>query len=193
MKAPATLLAALCLVFLSACAAVGGAVTPAWQRVGLDSFFGGLTVPVPLSINLPGNYVAASGINAPVSHTYWMSPEDVALTRMTGKLPPSAGYIFGNMAPGVRYDRASGKFSGEDEMVQQLSAAGIRLLDRKRWLAQGRPVLAVEALGSDGREVQVIYIATLQEGYCLYIMLRPPAGNPARATELWQQVAQSIR
>lgn len=192
MKKRVLILAACALTLLGACAGVAKP-QPAWQRVSLDRFFNGLTVPVALSINVPGDFVLASGSDAPVSHAYWMTPENAEGMRETRKLPAEAAYMFGNMAPPVRFDRVSGKFSGEDQLRSQLAAAGVRLLDQRKWQANGYPVLAIHATGKDGRPIQVIYIATLADSYCLYITLRPAAGDSESAARLWQESALSIQ
>ncbi|MEN3110473.1 hypothetical protein ACFONG_09865 [Uliginosibacterium paludis] len=186
------IMATACLLGLAGCGELASRPAPAWQRVSLERFFNGLTVPVSLSIRLPGDFVLAGGIDAPVSHAYWMRPADVAKMRETRQLPADAAYLFGNMAPPVRFDRASGKFSGEDQLRSQLAAAGVRLLDQRKWQANGLPVLAIKAVGSDGRPIQVVYIATLADSYCLYITLRPAAGDAEGDERLWQQGALSI-
>ncbi len=186
------ILALLCVVLLSACSGLPAAPAPAWQRVSLDRFFNGLTVTVPLSIQVPGDFVLARELDAPVSHAYWMRPADAEQMRSARRLPADAPYMFGNMAPPVRFDRATGKFSGEDQLRSQLASAGLRLLDIRKWQAQGLPVLAINAQGSDGRPIQVIYIATLKDSYCLCITLRPEAGDAAAAVRLWRESALSI-
>lgn len=148
-----------------------------FKRLSIDAFYDSAVVPLPLSIEIPAEYVHAPDLPVPLTYSYWMRPADVQQAAQ-GSLPADNGYVYGKVSLDVAYDAARDSF-GDEDLEAQLAAAGARLSGKKRHKVARYPTLVMQITASNGNVVCAMYIATLVSTNVLYIAYRPAGNNAA--------------
>jgi hypothetical protein len=161
--------------------------------VPFDEFFAGQVAHLPLSLEIPAQYVFAKGLRVPFSYTYWMQQSEIAVAAKSQDLPTKTGYIYGKISLDVGYDRLSDRFTGEDGMQTKLNQSGLDLLEMKRVTVGIYPILSVVSRArSTGNIVCAMYVGTLIDTNVLYIAYRPPENNLTRGSEIWRHILESM-
>lgn len=153
-----------------------------FQRVALNDFFPNLIVSMPLSMEIPKEYV----IFAPKDTTppyYWGTPEDMEYVRAnqnTNILPllPDHAFFTALFSTNVGYDQKTDQFintindMSDTVTLQEYKAAGMKINDvEKRYIGE-YPILIIEAdvTYPDSatntkltRKINFVYVASLVE------------------------------
>jgi hypothetical protein len=187
MKLPHLLLVSVLLFARSA-----AADTSDFKRVTFDEFFAGQVASIPLSLDIPAQYVHAQGLKIPFSYSYWMRSEEVAAAAKSQDLPKKTGYIYGKLTPNEGFDKKHGKFTSEDQVESQMAQAGMKLIEKKRFDANGFPVFSYLMQGKDGTIVGSAFVATMIDTNVLYFGYRPPNNDLKVAKKVWQRLLESL-
>ncbi|MDO8311590.1 MAG: hypothetical protein Q7T25_06595 [Sideroxyarcus sp.] len=95
------------------------------KRVSFDDFmYQSLSVSIPLTLLVPAEYELAK-LDAPVSYSYWMTPDSAKATEQTHDLPKSTGYMYGKLSLSVGYDATSDSFPGMENFKADAEAQGL--------------------------------------------------------------------
>src|SRR4051812_12938098 len=97
--------AALLLAFTFYAASAAPSGLPDFKRVSFDEFFAGEVVSIPLTLEIPAQYVRAKGLKVQPTYSYWMRPDEVASAAKTTNLPAKSGYIYGKLSLNEAFDR----------------------------------------------------------------------------------------
>jgi hypothetical protein len=187
MKLPHVLLTSL-LLFAHGVAAE----TSEFKKVTFDEFFAGQVASIPLSLEIPSQYVHAEGLKIPFSYSYWMRAEEVAAAAKSQDLPKKTGYVYGKLTPNEGFDKKKGKFTSEDNFQSQLAQAGMKVIEKKRFDANGFPVFSYLVRGKDGTIVGSAFVATVIDTNVLYFGYRPPNNDLKVAQKVWQRLLDSL-
>ncbi len=180
------------LAILVGCATPEPVSVQEYKRVSLDEFFAGQIVSIPLSFEIPAQYVHATRLKEPVAYSYWMQSNEVAGVVRSDNLPVKTGYLYGKVSMNVGFDQRKGKFSDEDAFEGQLAKAGMTLVEQKRFEVNGYPVWSLIVRQKDGKVIYSMYIAMLIESNALYIVYRPPTNDLATGRAAWNRFISSI-
>jgi hypothetical protein len=184
---------ALSLLVLAGCSTAPqtsvSSAQSSFQRVELREFFAEKVIPLPLSMEIPGEYAYARDLPVPLDYAYWMRASDVQAARQ-GTLPAGNGFIYGKISLDVGYDVARDSF-GEESLESEMSAAGMQLHKKKRHRVGAFPVLDLEIVAPGGTRVCARYIATLVSTNVLYIAYRP-AGNDSSLCQRFHESLQVV-
>lgn len=164
-----------------------------FKRVSFDNFFAGQVVSVPLSLEIPSQYVHAEGLEVPPTYSYWMRKEEVALAAKSENLPTKTGYLYGKVSTDEGFDQKKGKFTSEDRAEAQLAEGGMKLIEKQRIVVHGFPAFSYIVRAKDGTIVCSLFVATLMNTNVLYFGYRPPNNDLGTAKEVWAHVLASIR
>ncbi len=188
---PALVVAALAFICF---ATVSFAKTQEYKKVSFDEFFAGSVSSIPLSIEIPSQYVYAAPVSDRVTtYSYWMRVDEVAGVAKSKDLPAKTGYIYGKLSPNEAYDRERGKFMSEDQVEAQLAQAGVELIERKRFEAKGYPVFAYIVRAKNGTVVCSLFVGTLIDTNVLYFGYRPPKNDLKVGRQIWAHILDSLK
>jgi hypothetical protein len=173
-------------------AAATGPSSNGFTRVSFDEFFAGQVVSLPLSLEIPAQYVHAHGLKIPPTYSYWMKETEVAAAAKTQDLPAKTGYIYGKLSTNEAFDRQKGKFTSENEIEAQIGQASMELIEKKRIEVRGFPMFSYIVRANNGNVVCSLFVATLVDTNVLYFGYRPPNNDLRTAKEVWAHILGSI-
>lgn len=164
-----------------------------FQRVTFDAFFAGQVASLPLSLEIPAEYVPAKGLQVPPTYSYWMRPEEVAKVAKSQNLPAKTGYIYGKLSTNEAFDRKEEKFTLEKSLEAELAQADMKLIEKKRFEVSGFPILAYIVKAKNGNVVCSLFVATMIDTNVLYFGYRPPNNDLLLAQKTWGRILGSIQ
>ncbi len=183
---------AFILIAILAVRVAGATPSKDFKKISLDEFFAGQVVSIPLSLEIPIQYVHAAGLKAPPTYSYWMKEDEVASAAKTQDLPAKTGYIYGKLSLNEGFDRTNGKFTSEDQAEVQLAQAGMKLIEKKRAEVRGFPMFSYIFQAKDGTVVCSLFVATLIDSNVLYFGYRPPNNDLRTAKKVWAHLLASL-
>ena len=193
MKTKSLLSLAALLLLQCSCETAPTTSSHEFKRLSFDEFFARQVVSLPLSLEIPVQYVHAQGLAAPATYSYWMQANEVAAAAKSQDLPSKTGYIYGKLSLDVGFDRTSGRFTIEPGFEAQAAQNGMEIIEHKRFQAVGRPVLAYMLRAKNGNLVCSMYIATGIDSNAVYIAYRPPMNDVATTRVVWSRLVGSLR
>ena len=158
----------------------------------LTEFFAGGIEGIPLSIEIPTQYVHAKGLDVAPHYSYWMRPEDVKAAVETQDLPKKNGYVYGKVSLDMAYDAGKGKFSNEDKFKPEMKKAGFTFLELNRRKVNGYPILSFMAKDKKGHLVNAMYVAALVDTNVICIAYQSPENDLKTAQSVWKHIVASL-
>lgn len=163
-----------------------------YQRVSFKKFFAGQIAPVDLSFEIPKEYEHAEKLGEDLLvNVYWMRPEEVDGATKTGNLPKKTGFIRGTISMSVGYSK--GKFSIEDSFEGEFKKNEMVVISKKRFEADGYPVLAMLVKNKEGEIMSTVYVATKIETNVLSFHYFPAGSDLKLAIEVWSRLISSLK
>ncbi len=164
-----------------------------YQKVSFKTFFAGEIEPVALSFEIPKEYAHAKKIEADITNVFWMRPDEVDEVIKTGDLPKKTGSIRGKITMNEEYSIEKGKFSSEDTFKEEMKEAGMTLLDSKRTVVNGYPVLAYLVKTKGGKTIGMVYVAMNIDSNVLFFGYTPPNNDQKIGKEVWSHMVSSLK
>lgn len=172
--------------------AAGAPSETKFKRVTFDEFFAKQVVSLPLSLEIPAQYVHAEGLVVPPTYSYWMKANEVKAAAKSQDLPAKTGYIYGKLSPNEGFDQKTGKFTSEDQAEAQAAQMGMELIGKQRIEVNGFPAFSYIVRVKNGAVVCSLFVATLVESNVLFISYRPPNNDLRLAKEVWSHLLASL-
>lgn len=164
-----------------------------YKKVSLDEFFDGKIVSLPLSFEIPAQYFNAKSLEAGITYSYWMLPNEVAKVLESGDLPKKTGYIYGKISTDEGYDQKTGKFTSEENFRKILAESGLSLVESKRFDMKGYPILAFMVKTEEGNMIYSMYVATKIDTNVAYISYTAPSGDAVLGKAVWKHIVESLK
>jgi len=178
-------------------------VEMAFRRITLNEFLPDLIVSIPISFEIPKEYVNASG---PYDDPVWLPPDQVKIIQ-TGN--PATNYFWGRyFFGGVGYDSSTDKFTNEiNDMsdttsLKEYESSGVTVTNVERKNIGAYPVLFVEAEiqvqdpasnKQVARKVNFVDIATLTGTNAVFVIFYSSLPiNPAEDFTIWEHFKNSF-
>jgi hypothetical protein len=164
-----------------------------YQKTSFTKFFDNQIAPIPLSIEIPKNYVHAKKIEAGITQVFWMQPNEVDKVIKTDILPKKTGSIRGQISMSEAYSKDKGKFSSEESLKADLKKVNMTLIETKRFVINGYPVFAYLVKAKNGTIVGAINVATMIDTNVLFFGYTPPNNDLELGKEVWNHMVSSIK
>ena len=193
MKTLLTILLSVVIAIQAYSAPQSPASAQTYKKLTLAEFFAGEIEAIPLSIEIPSQYVHAEGLDVEATYSYWMRTEDVAAAVKTQDLPKKNGYIYGKVSLDMAYDADKGKFANEAKFEAEMKKAGFKFLELKRQKINGHPILSFMAKDKKGHLVNAMYVATLVDTNVIYIAYQSPENDLKTAQSVWKHILASLK
>ncbi|MBI5767178.1 MAG: hypothetical protein HZA93_05235 [Verrucomicrobia bacterium] len=181
------------IVLFGGCETASTKSSPEYRRVTFDEFFAKQVVSLPLSFEIPAQYVHATGLTVPSTYSYWMKRDEIAKAARTQDLPGKTGFVYGKLSLDVGFDQTRGRFTIEDDFESKAAQSGLEILSRRKLEIKGHAILDYMTRARNGNIVCSLYIATRIETNALYIAYRPPGNDLTHAKEVWNRMVGSVQ
>lgn len=173
------------------------AVEGAWTRADFKTAVCGYASPVPVTFAFPSGFFARDPKRGPKVGCFWGIPDDLnrALADPKGAHfeQLASGLIWIRVPENMSFDKATGKFSDEKKLIENLIGSGIRNPQvAHRTFAGDHPALVVTGRTPAGAHAYLVYLAHGIDERVVVINFRPPTAETPADEALWNKFLDSI-
>lgn len=163
------------------------------KRVAFDDFmYQSLSVSVPLTLLVPAEYELAK-LEAPVSYSYWMTPDGAKAVGQTHDLPKSTGYMYGKLSLSVGYDATTDSFAGMENFKAEAEAQGFVVVSVSKQKINGHTILFTEVKPKgENRTIYAMYVALNLSTNTAYLAYVPPRSDPDQNECFWKELKEGL-
>ena len=172
-------------------------VDAGWKTVDFSTATCGYVAPAALTFSLPPGYVVRKPNHGSEAGCFWGREED-----LNRALASDRQWSFGRLENGVfqtrltrnvSYDRATRKFSGEEELRQVLAEEGIARVGVAHRDFARHAGLVITGRRADGFELFMLYLARGDDADVLLINYRPATPPTSADSARWNRFLDQIR